>query len=40
MFVTVPRLYGRDSDGVMCLLTAEAYAEHPAVRRDDYREAA
>ena len=40
MFVKVPRLYGRDSDGVMCLLTAEAYAEHPAVRRDDYREAA
>jgi len=39
-FVRVPRLYGRDSDGVMCLLTDDVYAEHPAVRRDEIREAA
>ena len=39
-FVRVPRLYGRDSDGVMCLLTDDAYAEHPAVRRDEIRKAA
>jgi RimJ/RimL family protein N-acetyltransferase len=39
-FVRVPRLYGRESDGVMCLLTAEAYAEHPAVQHHSIREAA
>lgn len=32
-FIKVPRLYGRSVDGVMCLLTAEAYAEHPALHR-------
>jgi hypothetical protein len=36
----VPRLYGREDDGVMCLLTDDAYAEHPAVRRAEIREAA
>ena len=40
MFVAVPRLYGRDSDGVMALLTAEAYAEHPALHRDEIKRAA
>ena len=40
MFVTLPRLYGRDEDGVMCMLTDDAYAAHPAAARNDNREAA
>jgi hypothetical protein len=40
MFVAIPRLYGRDSDGVMALLTAEAYAEHPALHRNEIQRAA
>ena len=29
-FIALPRLYGRDADGVMCLLTDDAWAAHPA----------
>ena len=36
----IPRLYGREADGVMALLTAEAYAEHPALHRNEIQRAA
>jgi len=46
-FVHVPRLFGRDRDGVICLLTAEAWASNKFNRRfghhlrlDPVREAA
>ena len=33
MFVHWPRLYGRDRDGVICLLTAEEWARDPLHQR-------
>jgi RimJ/RimL family protein N-acetyltransferase len=33
MFVKVPRLYGRDKDGVMCLLTDDVWQSNPILRR-------
>ena len=43
MFVTVPRLLGRDRDGVLCLFTREAWEQCKFIRRpvvDMHREAA
>jgi hypothetical protein len=43
MLVTVPRLLGRDRDGVLCLFTREAWEECKFIRRpavDEHREAA
>jgi RimJ/RimL family protein N-acetyltransferase len=33
MFVPVPRLYGRDADGVMCLLTSDAWKANKFSKR-------
>jgi hypothetical protein len=47
MFVPVPRMFGRDKDGVLCLLTYEAWADNKFnkrfkhhLRADAQREAA
>ena len=43
MLVTVPRLLGRDRDGVLCLFTREAWEQCKFIKRpviDEHREAA
>jgi hypothetical protein len=33
MFVTIPRLYGRNENGVICLLTDDAWASNKVLKR-------